>query len=78
MADALVDRLPLRQPGSVPICRHHRLVRDLAALDRDAAVDCSREDQLRFLPAFLGLPGLDCSARQLLREAFQIPHRRVR
>lgn len=69
---------PRGSRARVPIYRHHRLVKDLAVLDRDAADHCSETDRLRFLLAYLRLPQLDRSAKRLIREILESRYRRPR
>jgi hypothetical protein len=47
---------------------HRRRVKDLAALDLEAAKHCSRTERVRFLQEYLGSPKLGQSGKQLARD----------
>jgi len=55
--------------------RHHQL-KDLALLDKSAARFCTRAERVAFVREYLGLKGLNHSAKRLIRDALDYRKRR--
>ena len=48
--------------------KHHRLLKDLASLDKSAAKSCTRRERVQFIKSYLGVKRLDAAAKQLIRD----------
>jgi tRNA A-37 threonylcarbamoyl transferase component Bud32 len=60
------------------IARRRLRLKDLAALDKEAARRCSRAERLVFVKAYLGKKRLDAEAKKLAREVLAYKQRRWR